>query len=186
MSSSPLSNLPASRTYRSSEDNPPIDPSTSSSQSSRFSQMSCFRADKSIAKRLLSTCLDQMCKETFAVRKPDMSHCCRSRFLPLTNIELSSHVNDGSSSSKSMFNSIGQCVSFCHQCTATNSFDSRRTPTQRVNKHLFSVQYVRWCQCCDASLLRFEVLSDPVELFLFLTETDITDRHNDRVIPRKS
>ena len=35
----------------------PFDPSTSSSQSSRLSQMSCFRADKSIAKRLFSTCL---------------------------------------------------------------------------------------------------------------------------------
>ena len=35
----------------------PFDPSTSSSQSSRLSQMSCFRADKSIARRLLSTCL---------------------------------------------------------------------------------------------------------------------------------
>ena len=83
----------------------PFDPSTSSSQSSRLSRMSCFRADKSIAKRLLSTCLVYM------------SHCCRSLFLPLTNIELSSHVNDGGSSSLSMFNSIGQCVSFCHQGT---------------------------------------------------------------------
>ena len=34
----------------------PFDPSTSSSQSSRLSQICCFRADKSIAKRLLLTC----------------------------------------------------------------------------------------------------------------------------------
>ena len=34
-----------------------FDPSTSSSQSSRLSQMGCFSADKPIAKRLLSTCL---------------------------------------------------------------------------------------------------------------------------------
>ena len=38
-------------------------------------------------------------------------------FLPLTNIELSSHVDDGSSSSQSMLNGIGQCESFSHQCT---------------------------------------------------------------------
>ena len=44
-SSSSLGNLPASRTYRSNEDHP----STSWSYSSRFTQMSCFRADKSIA-----------------------------------------------------------------------------------------------------------------------------------------
>ena len=57
-SSSPLSNLTASRTCRSNEDNlPSIHRPTSSSQSSRLSQMSCFKADKSIAKRLLSTCL---------------------------------------------------------------------------------------------------------------------------------
>ena len=35
----------------------PFDPSTSSSESSRLSQIICFRADKSIANRLLSTCL---------------------------------------------------------------------------------------------------------------------------------
>ena len=29
-------------------------------------------------------------------------------------------------------------------------------------------------------------MSDPVVLFLFLTETGITDRHNDCIIPRKS
>ena len=32
-----------------------------------------------------------------AVCEPDVSRCCRSRFLPLTNSELSSHVHDGSS-----------------------------------------------------------------------------------------
>ena len=133
----------------------PFDPSTSS-QSSRLSQMSCFRADMSVAKRLLSTRLVlgemKMCKETFAVCKPDISHCCRSR-LPLTNIDLPSHFDDGSSSSQSMFNGIGQCVSFRHQCTATNSADSRRTPTQRVNEHLLSVQRATKCQSCDTNLL---------------------------------
>ena len=50
---------------------------------------------------------NQMSKNTFTLRKPDMSHCCGSSFLPLTNIELSSRVNDSSSSSQSKFDSIG-------------------------------------------------------------------------------
>ena len=58
-----------------------------------------------------------------------------------------------------MYNSLGQCVSFCHQCTAADSSDSRRTPTQRVNEHLHSVQRVTRIQSCDTSLLWFEVLS---------------------------
>ena len=36
-----------------------------------------------------------MCKETFTMCKPDVSHCSRSRLFPFTNMELSSHVNDG-------------------------------------------------------------------------------------------
>ena len=64
-----------------------FDPSTSSSQSSRMSQMSCFRADQSIAPRLLSTCL--MLGENQCAKRLTLSHCCRGRFLPLTNIELS-------------------------------------------------------------------------------------------------
>ena len=91
---------------------------------------------------------NQRCKETFSICEPDVPHCCRNRFLPLAIIELSSHVDDGSSSSQSMFNSVGQCVSFSHQCT-----DSRRTPTQIVDGHLLSVQSVTRCQSCDTSLL---------------------------------
>ena len=98
----------------------------------------------------------------FGSDETDVSHCCGGRLVPLTIFELSSHVNGGSSSSQSMFNSIGQCVSFRHQCSAANSTDSRWTPTQRVKKHPYSVH----CFACrlsrDASLLRFEVLSDPV------------------------
>ena len=97
----------------------PFDTPTSSSQSSLVSQMSCFRAHKSIAKRLLSTCLglgDIKCAKC-----------------PIAAEAVSFHVNDGCSSSQSTFNSIGQCVSFCHQCTATNPCDSRRPPAQRMS-----------------------------------------------------
>ena len=38
-------------------------------------------------------------------------------------------------------------------CTATDSSDSRRTPTQRVNEHLLGVQRVAKSQGCDTSLL---------------------------------
>ena len=56
--------------------------------------------------------------------------------------------------SPSLFDSIGQCANFCHQGTAANSSDSRRTPTQKVNKDPFSVQCVTDASavmkaCCD-------------------------------------
>ena len=151
MSSSSLGNLTALQTCQSNEDNRPSIHRPPCHTHRGCHQMSCFRADKSIAKRLLSTCLRYWEKSDVPKRlsrsvKPDLSHCCRSRFLPLTKIELSSHVNDGGSSSQSIFNCIGQCVSLCHQSTAENSSDSRRTPTQRMNKHPFSVQCVTWCQ----------------------------------------
>ena len=44
-----------------------------------------------------------MREKSFAICEPDVSHCCKSRFFPLTNIELSSHVYD-------MLDSMGQCV----------------------------------------------------------------------------
>ena len=135
----------------------PFDPSTSSSQSSRLSQMSCFKSRQvkrqTFVVDLFSILGYQMRKETFAICKPDVFHCRRRCFLTLTNIEPSSHVDDDSSSPQSMFDSIGQCESFCHQCTATNSSDSRRTPTQTVNKHLLNVQRITRCHCCDTSLL---------------------------------
>ena len=96
----------------------PFDPSTSSSQSSRLSQMSCFKAEKVDRQTFVVdlSCIgrNQMCKETFRVCQPNVSHCCRGRLFSLTNIEPSTHVDDDRSSSQSMFNSIGQCVSFCH------------------------------------------------------------------------
>ena len=48
-----------------------------------------------------------------------------------------------------VFKSTGQQVSFCHQCTAADPPDSRRTPTQRVNEHLLGVQRVTRSQSCN-------------------------------------
>ena len=65
----------------------PFDPSTSSSQSSRLSQISCFRADKSIAKRLLSTCLllgeTKCAKRLSQICQPDISHLMQKLFPPI-------------------------------------------------------------------------------------------------------
>ena len=115
--------------------------------------MSCFRADKSIARRWLSTCL------VLGEIKCDVSHCCRSRFLPLTNIELSSHANDGSSCSQYMSNSVGQCASFTHQCTAANSFDSRRTSNPKDEEHL-----LRKDNTSKDPFPQFENLQNPQEI----------------------
>ena len=59
---------------------------------------------------LFSVGRNQVCEETFTICEPDVSPRRGSRLLPLTSIELSSHVNGGNSSSQSLFNSIGQCV----------------------------------------------------------------------------
>ena len=62
----------------------PFDPSTSSSQSSRLSKMSCFIARQINRQTFVVDSFvigrNQMCKETFTICTPDVSHCCRSRF----------------------------------------------------------------------------------------------------------
>ena len=124
-----------------------------------------------------------MCKETFTVCKSDVSHCCRGRLFPLTNMESSSHV-DGSSSPQSMLDSIGQCASAINvlrqnllilielQLNGWMSIFSAFNALPSANAVMQA--------CCD-----FEVRSDSVELFLFLTETGVTDRRDNRIIPRK-
>ena len=66
-----------------------------------------------------------------AICELDVSHCCGSCFLPLTNNELPFHVNDNSSCSHSMFNSIRKLQPSVY---CADSSDSRRTPTQRCER----------------------------------------------------
>ena len=56
--------------------------------------------------------------EIICAKRLSQFPCC----FPVKNVEPFLHVNDGNSSSKSIFKNIGHCVSFCHQCTATNFF----------------------------------------------------------------
>ena len=124
MPSSSLSSLTAWQTCPIQRGLSPFNPSTSSSKSSRLSQMSCFKT------RLLSTCLvleKPNVQRDFHCLRTQTSHCRRS-----TNNQLSSRVREGRSSSQSTFTSVGQGISLCHQRSATNSSDSCRTLTQNV------------------------------------------------------
>ena len=116
----------------------PFDPSTSSSQSSRLSQTSCFRTDKSIAKRLLST-------SAFAMRVPLL----RKLFPPIDELSCPLMSTMVALVRNPCSTALDRAVSFCHQCTAADSSDSRRTTTQRVNEHFLGIQRAVIQVCCD-------------------------------------
>ena len=102
----------------------------------------CQLYRQTFADNLFSVGGHEMSKETFAICEPDVTHLCRSRFFPLANIELSSHIDDYFSGSQTMLNNVGQCVNFSYQSTSANSSNSRWTPTWRMNDHFFRVQSV--------------------------------------------
>ena len=112
-----------------------------------------------------------MRQETFAICKPNVSHCCGLLFRPIDEYcaVLSCQrcqLLVRNPCSTAFDSAYASAINVLRQ----TSSDSRRTPTRRMNEHLLSVQRVTRCQCCDTSLLRLEVLNDSIKLILFLTK----------------
>ena len=119
-----------------------------------------------------------MREQTFAVCEPDLSHRCRGRLFPESNVKCSGFASCGQ---------LHWTTRMFHRsmCSDTHVGFLLTSNTERVNDHVISIQYVAGRQCKDVCQFRLEMLRNAVTTPALLVEARAAHCHDDCILPNE-